>query len=64
MVKFKTQLALFLSEEHGVTAIEYALLGALIAVVIVVAVASVGTNLNALYEDVAGKVSNAISGSA
>lgn len=42
--------------QRGVTAIEYALLGALIAVVIVGAVASTGASLLTLYTDVAGKV--------
>lgn len=42
--------------QRGVTAIEYALLGALIAVVIVGAVATTGTSLLTLFTDVAGKV--------
>jgi pilus assembly protein Flp/PilA len=45
-----------LQDESGVTAIEYALLGSLIAVAIVIAVASVGLNLGALYEMVADEV--------
>ncbi len=40
-------------DEDGVTAIEYGLIAALIAVVIVVAVRLVGTNLNTLFESVA-----------
>ena len=43
-------------EEEGVTAIEYALIAALIAVAIVSAVTSVGTNLNGLF----GKVATAV----
>jgi len=42
--------------QRGVTAIEYALLGALIAVVIVGAVAATGTSLLTLFTDVADKV--------
>ena len=43
----------FLKDEEGVTAIEYGLIAALIAVVIVVAVKSVGTNLVTLFNKVA-----------
>ena len=39
----------FLTEEDGVTAIEYGLLAALIAVVIIVGAGRVGTSLNTLY---------------
>lgn len=51
----------FWNDEHGVTAMEYALLGGLIAVVIVAAVGKVGSNLNVLYTDVATQLSNALS---
>ena len=40
----------FTREEDGVTAIEYGLIAALIAVVIIGAVTAVGTNLAALLE--------------
>ena len=50
-----------LQDESGVTAIEYALLGSLIAVAIVTAVTAVGVNLGAIYEMVAGKVQDATS---
>jgi len=43
----------FCADESGVTAIEYALIGALIAVVIAVAVISVGSTLNTLFTSVA-----------
>lgn len=43
-------------EESGVTSIEYALLGFLIAVAIIITVKSVGTNLLDLYEKVASAV--------
>ena len=48
----------FIAEEDGVTAIEYGLIAALIAVVIVVAVKSVGTNLLATFNSVATGVAN------
>jgi len=40
--------------EEGVTAIEYGLIAALIAVAIIVAVTLVGTNLSTLFTAVAG----------
>jgi pilus assembly protein Flp/PilA len=39
----------FLSDESGVTAIEYALIAALIAVAIIGAVTTVGTNISAEF---------------
>ena len=42
--------------EEGVTAIEYGLIAALIAVAIIVAVALVGTNLNTTFSNVATHV--------
>ena len=44
----------FLREEEGVTAIEYGLIAALIAVVIIAGVQLVGTNLLALFNEIAG----------
>lgn len=49
----------FVESDDGVTAMEYALLAGLIAVVIVVAVASVGTGVNTLFTFVASEVSDA-----
>ena len=49
----------FLSEEEGVTAIEYALIAALIAVVIIGGATAVGTNVNSLFNTIAGKLANA-----
>ena len=43
----------FVREEDGVTAIEYGLLAALIAVAITVGAALLGTNLNALFTAIA-----------
>lgn len=45
--------------DAGVTSIEYALLGALIAVAIVVTVAMVGSSLGLLYADISAKVVSA-----
>jgi pilus assembly protein Flp/PilA len=43
----------FCADESGVTAIEYALIGALIAVVIAGAVVTLGSSLNSLFTSVA-----------
>ncbi len=44
------------SAEEGATAVEYGLMVALIAVVIIVAVALLGTNLSSLFNQVATSV--------
>jgi pilus assembly protein Flp/PilA len=51
MSKFVTR---FLKDESGATAIEYGLIAALVAVVLVTALGLVGTNLSALFNTVAG----------
>ena len=45
--------------EKGATAVEYGLMVALIAVVIITAVSLLGTNLAARFNDVAGHIGNA-----
>jgi len=45
-------LARFAKDESGATAIEYGLIVALIAVVIITAVTTVGTNLSAKFDSV------------
>ncbi|MGG7054675.1 Flp family type IVb pilin [Nitrosomonas sp. ANs5] len=42
----------FWNDEQGVTAIEYALIAALIAVAIIVAVRAVGTDLTAVFNKI------------
>lgn len=46
-------------DESGVTAIEYALIGSLIAMAIIVSVSALGLNLKDLYVMVADKVRDA-----
>ena len=46
----------FLKDEEGVTAIEYGLIAALIAVIIITAVALTGTNLNTVFNTIATKL--------
>jgi len=53
-VKKMKKLLAYLKNEEGVTAIEYGLIAALIAVVIITAVALVGTNLTATFNTIAG----------
>jgi len=48
----------FLSDESGATAIEYGLIAALIAVVIIGAVTAVGTNLVGTFNNIANNVSH------
>lgn len=45
-----------LRDQSGVTSIEYALMGTLIAMAIVVSATTLGLNLKELYETVAGRV--------
>ena len=49
----KTMIKQFIREESGATAIEYGLIAGLIAVAIIVALTTVGTNLNTLFGEVA-----------
>jgi pilus assembly protein Flp/PilA len=53
-------LARFLREEDGVTAIEYGLIAALIAVVIIAAVTAVGGGLSTVFTGVATALGVAI----
>ena len=52
----KNLVSRFVSDESGVTAIEYGLIAALIAVVIIGAVSTVGTNLSKTFSTVAGSL--------
>jgi pilus assembly protein Flp/PilA len=53
MSKFVTR---FLKDQSGATAIEYGLIAALIAVVIVTAVGAIGTKLNTTFTNIAGNL--------
>lgn len=46
------QVRNFLNDESGVTAIEYALIAALIAVFIIVAVQNVGTQVSTVFNEI------------
>ncbi|AJZ63359.1 Flp family type IVb pilin [Paraburkholderia fungorum] len=56
MKNFIAQAARFVRDEDGVSAIEYGLLAALIALVIIGTVTTLGTNLKAVFSDIAGSV--------
>jgi pilus assembly protein Flp/PilA len=49
-------VARFVKDESGATAIEYGLIAALVGVVIVTGLTLLGTELNLLFTDVAGKI--------
>ena len=50
------KLIRFFKDEEGATAVEYGIMVALIAVVIIFAVTALGTNLSGIFQYVAGKV--------
>ena len=52
-VRFMKALSSVRENEDGVTAIEYGLIAALIAVVIIVAVTAVGTSLTGVFNEIA-----------
>ena len=56
MSKFMTR---FLKDESGATAIEYGLIAALIAVVLVGALTAVGSSLAGAFNTISGSVGNA-----
>jgi len=49
----------FFKEEDGATAVEYALMVALIAAIIIIAVQAIGTNAKDTFQDVADKIEDA-----
>ena len=55
MVKFQNKLTQ-LRDERGATAVEYGLMVALIAIVIIVAVTALGTNLSTIFQSTADSV--------
>lgn len=56
----KTSLQRFVRDEDGVTAIEYGLIAALIAVAIIAAVTAVGGQLQAVFNFIAGALGAAL----
>jgi pilus assembly protein Flp/PilA len=56
MSKFVTR---FLKNESGATAIEYGLIAALVAVVIITGLTTLGSNLNTKFSTIASNISGA-----
>ena len=54
-----TAITNFIRDEEGATAVEYGLMAALIAAVIITAVTSVGTSLSTLFDGIAGSLTTA-----
>jgi pilus assembly protein Flp/PilA len=52
----KTLIKRFVNDDSGVTAIEYGLIAALVAVGLIVGATALGTALNTEFNDLAGKV--------
>jgi pilus assembly protein Flp/PilA len=49
-----------ISKEKGATAVEYALIVALIAMVIIVGLTAVGGGINTAFSNIAGKITGAV----
>lgn len=56
MKKLYLSVIRFLKAEEGVTAIEYGLLAALIAVMIIAGATLIGTNLDTIFRYIAGQL--------
>ena len=56
----KTLVSRFVRNEAGVTAIEYGLIAALVAVVIIPSLIVVGTNLTAIFTFISGSLAAAM----
>jgi pilus assembly protein Flp/PilA len=56
LVSVNNRLAQFRSDDRGVTSVEYGLMIALIAVVIIAAVTLLGNNLSTLFNNIAGAI--------
>ena len=54
------KLMRFFKDEEGVTAIEYSLIAALIAIVIVIVVGLVGDNVNLVFQNIADVLGDAV----
>jgi pilus assembly protein Flp/PilA len=61
--RFKGSVVNFLKREDGPTAVEYAVMLALIIVVCIVAITALGTNANKTFSTVKTTIANAGSGS-
>ncbi|MDN6859363.1 Flp family type IVb pilin [Pseudomonas sp. CAN2814] len=55
-LKFYCRAKALVTEQEGATAIEYAVIAGLIAVVIIAGARVLGTDLNALFNSIAGQI--------
>ena len=53
-------IARFISEEDGVTLVEYGLIAALISIVVLVALTNIGTNLNVAFVRICNALATAV----
>ncbi len=60
MKSFAVGIKRFLQEEEGVTMIEYGLIAALIAIVVIIALTGVGGNLKQTFTMVCNKLAGAV----
>lgn len=58
MSQLHRQLSSFLHGDEGVTAIEYGLIAALIAVAVIAVVATLGSKLNDAFQSICTKLNN------
>ena len=56
MTAYFASLKQFIEDEHGATAIEYGLIAALIAIVIISGVSTLGKNIGNVFNKVAGNI--------
>ena len=62
MSRIIEKIAWFVQDQDGVTAIEYGLIAALIAIGIVVALTTVGTDLKTVFSTIAADLDSAVAG--
>lgn len=62
MKKFATKVQNFLKSEDGPTAVEYAIMLALIVIVCLTAIQAIGTNAKATFNDIATDLDSARNG--
>ena len=62
MKKFATKVQNFLKSEDGPTAVEYAIMLALIVIVCLTAIQAIGTNAKATFNDIANDLDGARTG--
>ncbi|MBN3828169.1 Flp family type IVb pilin [Burkholderia sp. Ac-20384] len=62
MSRLIERIAWFVQDQDGVTAIEYGLIAALIAIGIVVALTTIGTDLKTVFSTIAADLDSAVAG--